>query len=150
MPTAASPVQWLTGTMAPLPPMPAGLTVFAAHHGDSAEPFSEWVTDAAVAFWAGMREEQARAPGAELLRVVVLVIQDSGGDGRTRAAAAAGLAALRGMVLSLAVELGSVVRLNLVRCATESTDEIASTLAYLASGPGSYLTATTVLLEDPS
>ncbi|MCQ8187806.1 hypothetical protein [Streptomyces rugosispiralis] len=123
---------------------PEPLCVVALGYGEVEDSFHVWVTETNVELFERLRELATGAPREEKRLIAVLVTEPPGG--RANPDAVAAVESVRGAVLSLAVELGPAVRLNIV-VARQAADA-AQVLRYLASPDADYVTGSTFDLRE--
>jgi NAD(P)-dependent dehydrogenase (short-subunit alcohol dehydrogenase family) len=109
-----------------------------------ADPTGEFVVSAIVDLTSALQRVFTTEVSPNRAGVVVIVVSSSGVH------ESPALAAVRGLVLSLAEELGVQGRLNLVVTGDASATALQDTLAFLTSPSGAYVTAATLVLHGPA
>lgn len=123
---------------------PQPLHVVALGYEKVEDPFHVWVTETNVVLFERLRELATGVPQGEKRLIAVVVIEPPGG--RANPDAVAAVESVRGAVLSLAVEQGPVVRLNVV--VARRAADAAQALQYLASPDADYVTGSTLDLRE--
>ncbi|MGW3950262.1 hypothetical protein ACWEKM_04720 [Streptomyces sp. NPDC004752] len=123
---------------------PEPLHVVALGYEKVEDPFHVWVTETNVVLFERLRELATSVPPGEKRLIAVLVTEPPGGSVNPDVVAT--VESVRGAVLSLAVEQGPVVRLNIV-VARQAADA-AQALQYLASPDADYVTGSTFDLRE--
>jgi hypothetical protein len=109
-----------------------------------AEQVEAWLVTVPVGVCAWLREVFAKPDPDRVARAAVVLELDGGVP--VAPVAAAGIAACRGLVLSLAEEVARHGRLNLVVSYGAAANEVDDTVAYLAAPTAAFTTAATLTL----